>query len=193
MQIIAGIKKDLQSVASFSLNGETYTPVTLTALIQSRLDAANAAAVARAKWLEAAAAYQAVNTKGVAVVHDLKQLVMATFGRTATQLADFGFTPRKVAVLTTEQKAARLAKAKATRAARGTQGPKAKLTTTGETVRIAALEAAAKNAGSTPASPAAPVAAPTAAPAPVIPTAPVLAPTVAPANGAPPAVAPSKA
>jgi hypothetical protein len=37
-------------------------------------------------------------------------------------LADFGLTPRKVRVLTPEKKAIAAAKAKATRAARGTKG-----------------------------------------------------------------------
>jgi hypothetical protein len=200
-QIIVGIKKDLQNVSTLPLNGKTYTPATLTAFIQSRIDAANEATVAKAKFAEATKAYQAVNTEGIAVVHDLKQYVMSAFGRTASQLADFGFTPPKPkAVLTTEQKAAAVQKRAATRAARGTKGPVAKLTTTGETVRIAALEAAAaKNAGPAPA-PAAPAAG-TAAPTPATSPAPVLAPTVAPtpatqpapANGAPTAATASKA
>ncbi|HEY8038591.1 MAG TPA: hypothetical protein VIF15_02305, partial [Polyangiaceae bacterium] len=50
------------------------------------------------------------------------------FGTQADVLADFGMTPRKAATpLTVEQKAAAAAKRKATRAARGTKGPKAKL------------------------------------------------------------------
>ena len=40
-QVIDGIKKDLQTMSSLSLGGTTYTPTTLEALIQSRIDAAN--------------------------------------------------------------------------------------------------------------------------------------------------------
>jgi hypothetical protein len=107
------------------------------------------------------------------VVHGLKQYVMNAFGKTSPQLADFGFAPPKVATLTAEQKQAAVLKREATRKARGTVGPKAKLAVTGETVKIAALQAAADQAATHTA--------PTAAPAPAPEPAPVPVPTLAPA------------
>lgn len=137
-RIIAGIQKDLQTVSSLPLAGTSYTPTSLTALVQSRIDAATKVATARAAWLDAVAAYDTLDTTVVVVVHDLKQFVMGMFGRTAVQLADFGFSPPKTATQTPEQKVAAVAKRAATRAARGTKGPKAKLAITGETAKAAA-------------------------------------------------------
>jgi hypothetical protein len=177
-QVIVGVKKDLQNVTTLSLDGVTYTPTSLTALIQSRIDAINEVAIAKAKHADAIATFKALDTQVTGAVTGLKQYVMNALGKTSPLLADFGFAPRKVTVRTPEEKAATVAKAKATRAARGTKGPVAKLAVTGETVKLAALQAAAaQNAGPAPA--------PTAAPAP--------APQPAPANGAPPAVTPPKA
>ncbi len=218
-QVIVGIKKDLQSVTSIPLDGDTYTPTSLVAFIQSRIDSATKVATAKAAWIDATTQYDTIDTKATAVVSGLKQYVMNAFGKTSPLLADFGFSPRKVTVLTPEQKQQAVAKRAATRAARGTKGPVAKLAVTGETVKLAALEAAAARnaapangpsaapAAGPPAAPAdgpsaAPAAAPTAAPAPAPAPAPVPAPTVAPApapqpapaNGAPPqTAAPPKA
>ena len=137
-QIILGIKKALQTVTSLPLGGDTYTPKSLTAFLQSRIDGANAVAVAKANWLNAATAYDALNTTATLVVRGLRQYVMNTFGKTAPQLADFGFVPPKTATQTPEQKAAAVAKRAATRKARGTVGPKAKLKVTGVTAAAAA-------------------------------------------------------
>jgi hypothetical protein len=190
-QVIAGVKKDLQSVSQLPLGGEIYTAASVVAFLQSRIDAANAVAIAKAQYAAALAAYDAINTKGTGVVTGLRQYVMNAYGKSSPMLADFGFVPPKVTVLTADQKAAAAAKRLATRLARGTVGPKKKLAVTGETVKLAALQANQQ--------PAAPVAAPTAArvptpapvPAPTVATAPATQP--APANGAPPAPTPPKA
>ena len=191
-QVIAGIKKDLQNVATLPLGGDTYTPTSLVAFFQSRIDAINAVALAKAHYQAAIATYQAINTKGTVVARGLRQYVMNAFGVTSPLIADFGYTPPKRATQTPEQKAAAVAKRKATRQARGTLGPKAKLAVTGETVKQAALVANQKPAAAEAASPAAaPAPIPAPVPAPTNATAP--APQPAPANGAPPAATPPKA
>jgi hypothetical protein len=121
-QVIAGIQKDLHAASSLPLGGTTFTPATLTQLVQSRIDAASGVANARAVWLDAAAKYKVLSAQVSLVVNGLRQYVVNAFGADSPVLADFGFTPRKKAVLTTEQKVARAQKAKATRAARGTKG-----------------------------------------------------------------------
>jgi hypothetical protein len=121
-QVIAGMQKDLKTTSSLPLGGTTYTPTTLTQLVQSRIDAANAVANARAGWLDAVARYRVLSAQVSLVVNGLRQYVINAFGEESPVLADFGFTPRKKAVLTTEQKVARARKAAATRAARGTKG-----------------------------------------------------------------------
>jgi hypothetical protein len=140
-QMIVGIKKDLQNVSSLILNAVTFTPTTLAALLQSRIDAANEAEVARANWIAASQKYKAIDTQAVPVVSGFKQYVLNTFGKTSVLLADFGVAAPKRTPMTPEQKQAAVAKRAATRKARGTTGPKAKLAVTGETVRIAGLEA----------------------------------------------------
>jgi hypothetical protein len=121
-QVILGIQKDLKTASSLPLGGTTYTPATLTQLVQSRIDAANAVANARALWLDAVAKYKALSAQVTLVVNGLRQYAVNAFGAESPVLADFGFTPRKKAALTTEQKVARARKAAATRAARGTKG-----------------------------------------------------------------------
>ena len=59
-QIIVGIKKDLQQTTSLPLAGETYTPASFTALLQSRIDAGNAVAIAKANWQKAVETYNAI-------------------------------------------------------------------------------------------------------------------------------------
>ena len=125
--ILEGIQKDLQHMPALYLGGKTYTPATLTAYIGSRIAAANRIITAKAEWLAAIKAYKDLDADAAIVVHDLKALVLGAFGRESVKLADFGFRPRKKPVLTPEQKAAAVEKRKATRLARGTMGPKAKL------------------------------------------------------------------
>ncbi len=167
-QVIQGIKKDLQSMTTLALGATSYTPTSLVAFIQSHIDAANAVVIAKANWENAIKTYAGIDKQAQVVLHDLKQLVMGAFGATSSKLADFGYQPRKVTVLTPEQKAAAAAKRAATRKARGTMGPKAKLKVTGttaaaSTASTAAPAPAASNApAATPPSPA-PAAAPAAA------------------------------
>jgi hypothetical protein len=125
-QVIVGIKKDLQNVSSLPLASSTYTMAALEQLIQSRIDAVNTVANAKANWHDAVAAYQALNTKVTEVVRGLRQYVINAYGQNSPVLADFGFTAPKRAALTPQEAVARALKAAATRKARGTMGKKEK-------------------------------------------------------------------
>jgi hypothetical protein len=125
-QVLEGINKDLQTMSVLPLGATTYSPGSLAAFIQSRIDAANAVNTTRAAWLDALKTYEAINTQAKVVITDLRYLVMAAFGPTSPKLADFGFKPPKVAVMTTEQRSAAALKGKATREARRTMGKKQK-------------------------------------------------------------------
>lgn len=153
-QMIVGVEKDLQNVASLLLAGETFTPKSLQAFFQSRIDAANAVVTARAHWLDTVKAFKAIDAKGAVVVRGLHQYVVNAYGAASPQLADFGFTPSKRATQTPEQKAAAVAKRAATRKARNTMGKKAKLAIKGAVVPT--------TAPATPAPAPAPVTVPTA-------------------------------
>ncbi len=169
-QVIVGIKKDLQSVTSLPLAGSTYTMASLTQLVQSRIDAANTVANAKAQWHDASATYKALNSQVTQVLHGLRQYLINAFGPASPVLADFGFTASKRTPLTPEQKVARAAKAEATRKARGTLGKKQK----------AAIKGAVP-----PTAPASPSPAPTPTPAVAVPSTPVVVTAPAPAVTSP--------
>lgn len=126
-QVILGIAKNLQTAPSLALAGTTFTPATLTTLVQSRINAANAIVAAKATFHKEVVAFGVLSAQVTLVLRGLRQLVINTFGEDSTVLADFGFTATTRKPLTPEQKVAKAAKAKATREARGTKGPKAKL------------------------------------------------------------------
>ncbi|MDP8998949.1 MAG: hypothetical protein M3O46_02440 [Myxococcota bacterium] len=121
-QVIAGIQKHLQSASSLPLVGSTYTPADLVKLVQGRIDSANGSATAKANWRSSVVEDRTLNTKLTPVIRALRQHMINVFGVASPVLADFGFTPPKRATRTPEQKAASVAKAKATRAARHTMG-----------------------------------------------------------------------
>jgi hypothetical protein len=112
-QVLEGIHKDLQTMSVLPLGATTYSPGSLAAFVQSRIDAANAVNTTRAAWLDALKTYKAINTQAKVVITDLRYLVMAAFGPASPKLADFGFKPPKVAVMTTEQRSAAALKGKA--------------------------------------------------------------------------------
>jgi hypothetical protein len=92
-QILAGIAKDLSSVAALYLGGTTYTPGSLSALVQNRIDAVNQVVTTRANWLAAVANYKAIDSQAKPVVRDLRAWLQAAFGSASPLLADFGFSP----------------------------------------------------------------------------------------------------
>jgi hypothetical protein len=180
-QIIVGIKQDLMSMATLPLGGATYTPSSLIAFIQSRIDANNQVQTAKAAWQDAAKTYTAINAQATVVVRELRNLVIGAFGPTSPKLADFGFSAPKRTPLTPAKKVAAAAKRAATRKARGTLGKKQKLAITGTVEPTTTATPVTTTAPAAPAAPVAP-AAPSPSPAPQ--------PTPAPAP-TPPVVAPS--
>ena len=159
----------------------TYTMAALTQLVQSRIDAANAVANAKANWQEAAATYDALNTKVTEVVRALRQYVINVFGPESPQLADFGFAPPKKTALTPEQKVVKAAKAKATREARGTTSKKQKQAVTGNVTGVVVTPVTAP----APLLAATPGPAVVTTPAPAVTAAPAVVPAAAPANAQP--------
>jgi hypothetical protein len=113
-------------VSQIPLDGDIYTPQSLVAFVQSRIDANNQVLTTKAAWANATKTYKALSTKAAAVERGLRNFVIGMFGPTSPKLADFGFTPSSRATQTAEQKAASAAKRAATRAARGTKGKKQK-------------------------------------------------------------------
>jgi hypothetical protein len=156
--LIAGTLKHFPS-GSFTLGNTAYTTASLVTLLQSVADAITALNAAQLAAKHALTTLQGIEAQVEPVIQVYGRFVQATFANTAPALADFGLEPRKVPTpLTSEEKAAAAAKAKATRLARGTTSKKQKLTVTGNVTGITVT----------------PITAPTAAPpaAPVIPVTP---------------------
>jgi hypothetical protein len=122
---IAGVQKHLAGT-SLILAGKTFTALEVVQFLQERIDVEGPVATALAAWKNAVAAEQAKITGTHPYVLALDQLLRAMFGTNVETLADFGLAPRKRATPTTEATALQIARAKATRAARGTMGPKQK-------------------------------------------------------------------
>jgi hypothetical protein len=128
-KVQAGLTKHYANV-NLTIAGTSYKPAALQTVLQDDVDANDASTNARAAWLEsvteARSADQAANT----VLRGIKAQVTAQYGdapNAASVFADFGWTPRKKVTRTADAKAAAVAQSKATREARGTKGPKAKL------------------------------------------------------------------
>ena len=147
-KLIAGLQKHQPNVVLL-INGKSYTTAEIVQTLQSIIDSLNAAVAARATFLEASRTVASTVSNNRPFVSGVTQSVHIAYGDSASVLSDFGLVPRKLTVLTPQQKAAAALKAKATRLARHTMGKKQKLAITGTTPATAP-------AASAPAVPAAP-------------------------------------
>ena len=121
-KLIDGLTKHAATLPSFLIAGVSTTTTNVIAKLQARIAAEQAVQPARATWQATVqqAGSQIAATKSV--VSAVKQALLVAFAGQVDTLADFGLTPRKVRVVTPEQKVAAAAKSKATRAARHTAG-----------------------------------------------------------------------
>ena len=163
--IIAGTTKHLPN-GSFTLGNTTYTSTSLVQVFQRLVSAMLARNAAETGAKDALTAEQAARAQVDPILRAYEHLVLVTFAGASQTLADFGLAPPKARTpLTAEQLAARAAKAKATRIARGTTSKKKKLGVKGNVTGVVVTPVTAPTPA-TPASPAPPV---TPAPAPAQP------------------------
>ena len=92
------------------------------ATLPSFLIAYEAVQPAKATWQATIQQARSEIAATKSVVSAVKQAILTAFAGQVDTLADFGLTPRKVRVLSPQQKVAAAAKSKATRAARHTTG-----------------------------------------------------------------------
>jgi hypothetical protein len=135
-KLAEGTAKHFGSVTQIPLPEGTLTPADITSklnqIVTLRTDVDAARVAARDKVAAERAAMPALRTLMDAYVTYVKATV---FG--ATDLADFGLTPKKApAPLTADAKAAAVAKRASTRAARGTKGSKQKKVVKGNVAGI---------------------------------------------------------
>ena len=126
-KLIDGLTKHAATIPFVVIGGTSLSTAALIAAMQARLAAASATVTTRATWLSAVKADADERAKTKTLVSGLRQAVQVAFGGSIDALADFGLKPRKQpATRTPEEKAAAVAKAQATRAARHTMGPQQK-------------------------------------------------------------------
>ncbi len=166
-QLIDGLNKHSATITTLVIGGTSLAPAALIATLQARLATASTAQSTRATWQTAVKADVDERAKTKTLVSGLRQAIEVAFAGSIDNLADFGLTPRKTAVISPEKRAAAAVKAKATRAARNTMSKKQKL----------AIKGAVP-----PTAPATPVTAPapTVAAAPAVPVAPAVVATPVP-------------
>ena len=152
---------------SFTLGNTTYTSASLIQVFQDLVSAMQARNVAETSAKDALTAEQAAQAQTVPILRAYERLVLAAFANASQTLADFGLTPPKARTpLTAQQLAARAAKARATRVARGTTSKKKKLAVKGDVTGVVVTPVTAPTAA-VPTSPEPPVtpASPSAQPA----------------------------
>jgi hypothetical protein len=134
---ISGLQKHFPN-QSLNFGKQAFTTASLVAVFQTVIDAIQAVNTAHAALKDAVSALRAVETQQAPVIRGFKRFVLAAFGAAAQELSDFGLQPPKVKQpLSTEQRAAAKAKAKATRAARGTdKGKKKRLSVKGDVTGV---------------------------------------------------------
>ena len=125
--LIKGSGLHLDPTQKVVLNGTATTGGAILTQLQSFVNNRNAVVAAQAAATDAVATERAQTPALDVVIDAFEAFVRFTFGENATILTAFGLTPHKApAPQTAEEKAVATAKRKATRAARGTTGPKQK-------------------------------------------------------------------
>ena len=132
--LIVGFPKRLAS-AQILVDGTTYTASSAVALLQSRVAAVTLVVTQKAAYQAAVKAADVAVSTTAATVSGLVEAIYVAFGDDPAALADFNLPVRKKpGALTPAERLVVTAKAKATRAARHTMGPKQKAAISGATI-----------------------------------------------------------
>jgi hypothetical protein len=192
-KLVDGLTKHAGVITSLFVKGTLMATSDIIALVKTRIDSSDRVEQTKAAWLQAVQADRQLRANTRTVVDGVRQGLQVAFVDSADTLADYGLKPHKARVLTTQQKVAAAAKAKATRAARHTMGSKQKAQIKG-TVEVPVTSPTAAAPVAPAPSPAVPAPIAAAPPASVVPsTAGTVTPAVAPAATPSAAVAPKPA
>ena len=153
-KLIDGLNKHSSTLSSLVIGGQSYTTAAVIGLLQGRIATSTSATNAHATWQAAVQADREQQAKTKPFVSGLRKALQVAYAGSIDSLADFGLkAPKPRTPLTPAQKAAAVAKAEATRAARHTMGPKQKAAIKG-TVPAAAPETQPAAPAPTPTAPA---------------------------------------
>ena len=163
-----GLTKHTSDIPSLVLGTQDMKNADIVTRVEARVAKSKAVTSARVLYLAAVAADKAQRQQDMQFMDDLKQTLRARFSSDPSTLqGDFGLSVRKRTKAAPKTQVAAAAKAKATRAARGTKGSLVLSEITGNVtgVEITPVVAGAPvvvEAAATPAAPAAPAAVPAA-------------------------------
>jgi type I site-specific restriction endonuclease len=125
-RLIDGFQKHGATVPSMTIAAVTLSVDDLMKALQSRIDALKAVTTTKASWQTAVKANHELREGTDPLVSRMKQTLLVIFAEQPAALVDFGLTERAKVNLPPEIRLAAAAKAKATRVARHTMGPKQK-------------------------------------------------------------------
>jgi hypothetical protein len=129
--LISGIQLHL-TAGTITVAGQTFTGPQAVSFLQGLLTPAVGTSTAKAAYHEAVLASRTAEAQNGAVAREMRDEIAIMYSNSPTMLAFFGLVPRKTPKpLSAEARAAANAKAKATRAARGTKGSVEKAAITG--------------------------------------------------------------
>jgi hypothetical protein len=122
---------------TFLLAGTTYNATQALQVVTSFLAAENAVLLAKGNYKLALTARDTLMVSSGAIVRELREILVLNFSNSPPTMADLGVSARKLPKpLTAAALAARDAKAKATRLARGTTSKKQKATVAGNVTGV---------------------------------------------------------
>jgi hypothetical protein len=123
-QLKQGLLKRLPNLA-LTILGQPVTTANVTAILDKRIAAVDAAVQAHGAWQAAVQAVRDLFAQSRAVILAVKRYVRIQYENDAAALADFGMKPSTRKVLTAEEKAQATAKRLTTRKQRGIVSKKA--------------------------------------------------------------------
>jgi len=123
-KMLDGCNKRLLALATVTVGGQPLKPADVVAKVQSRVAALEAVDVAEAAFHDTVQNNKQVREQTDPFVVDLRATIRVLFGKDIVALADFGMAPPRPRVRKPQTLVDAAARAKATRALRGTVGSK---------------------------------------------------------------------
>lgn len=123
--LLEGSAAHLPKAVTFVLDGKLVGPATLAPVLKKRIEAADKVAQAKGAWLSAVMEERAILEETDALVALYRQALLLMFHSDDVVLAGLGLSRRKPPRrLTAEERVLKAERARATREARGTKGPR---------------------------------------------------------------------
>jgi hypothetical protein len=124
-QLMEGLATHIGKIGVIVIKGKKHKVSDVLTMLQARVDASKPVTPAKMAWLQLVENERRVLAETSQLVADVREYVALVHGSSREVLAAFGIVP-KTRPLTVDEKTERVAKAQATRKARGTRGHRQK-------------------------------------------------------------------